>query len=361
MSQEFAVRKNVSVDDKKREEVLHNPGFGIHFTDHMAVIEWEASKGWFNPRVEPYAPLQMDPASAVFHYAQEIFEGLKAYRQPDGEIALFRPDRNAARFNRSARRLALPELPEEMFLEACAQLVTADSAWVPATPGHSLYLRPFMIADEVFLGVRAAQRAKFIVIACPAGDYFPGGIKPLDLWLSTEMARAAKGGTGFAKCGGNYAGSLAATAEAYENGCQQVLFTDAYDSDVIDELGGMNIFLVTNDNRLITPEVNGNILEGITRASVIELALQQGLQVEQRQVTLSEWRKGVMSGEIREAFACGTAAVIAPIGRLLSKGGGEIKLPEPTGKVTMMLRSELTGIQHGTVPDKNSWLYPVSV
>ncbi|MBT1018615.1 branched-chain amino acid aminotransferase [Canibacter sp. lx-72] len=360
MQPQFDIQLSDSVTAQRREKALQNPGFGVHFTDHMAVVEWDSEQGWHNAAVTPYAPLQMDPAAAVLHYAQEIFEGMKAYRQPDGGIALFRPGKNAVRFNRSAKRLALPEIPEELFLEACRQLVRADEAWVPETAYHSLYLRPFMIADEVFLGVRAAQRARFIVIACPAGDYFPGGVKPLDLWLSTKMTRAAAGGTGFAKCGGNYAGSLAATTEAYENGCQQVLFTDAYDRDSIDELGGMNLFLVTDDNKLITPEVNGNILEGVTRDSIIQLAKNLGYEVAERRVTISEWREGAATGAIREAFACGTAAVVAPIGRLLVKDAPEIKLPEPTGTITMQLREELMGIQHGTISDTNGWLERIS-
>lgn len=356
---QFSITQASQVDPARRSAALANPGFGTHFTDHMVSIVWEKETGWQTPEVLPYGPLSLDPANAVLHYGQEIFEGLKAYRHPDGKIALFRPERNAQRFNKSARRLALPEIPEELFVAACAELVKIDYEWVSGTPGHSLYLRPFMIADEVFLGVRSAHRARFIVIASPVGHYFPEGVKPVKLWLATEMKRAGHGGTGFAKCGGNYAGSLAATDEAYANGCQQVLFTDASDSDRIDELGGMNLFLVRRDGTVITPETNGNILEGVTRSSLIELLRAAGHTVEERRVTVSEWRDGAASGEIQEAFACGTAAVIAPIGSLHGPDCFEIVLPQQTGEVTMRLREELTGIQFGLLPDTRNWVQQV--
>lgn len=360
MSYEFKITQNQQLDADRRMAALADPGFGVHFTDHMVSIVWERSTGWQQPEVLPYGPFLIDPANAVLHYGQEIFEGLKAYRQPDGEIALFRPERNAQRMNKSAKRLALPEIPEDLFVAACKELVKIDAGWVSNTEGHSLYLRPFMIADEVFLGVRSAQRARFMVIASPVGHYFPNGVQPVKLWLSKEMKRAGHGGTGFAKCGGNYAGSLAATDEAYANGCQQVLFTDASDSDRIDELGGMNLFLVCKDGTVLTPETNGNILEGVTRDSLIQLLQDRGHNVQQRRVTVSEWAAGAASGEIQEAFACGTAAVIAPIGQLIGPDGFNVVLPQPAGELTMSLRQELTGIQTGKIADTRNWVEKVS-
>ncbi|MDO4241734.1 MAG: branched-chain amino acid aminotransferase [Microbacteriaceae bacterium] len=363
MTHEFKITRASDVCAERRAQALAgDPGFGNFFSDHMVSIVWEKEGGWQTPEILPYGPISLDPSSAVLHYGQEVFEGMKAYRTDAGEIVMFRPEQNAARLNRSAVRLALPQIPEDLFVQACAELVKVDIDWVPTTPGHSLYLRPFLIAYENFLGVRSAHRARFMVIASPAGHYFPDGVKPVSLWLSTKLKRAGHGGTGAAKCGGNYAGSLAATDEAYANGCQQVLFTDAADSDRIDELGGMNFFLVTSDNRLITPEKNGNILEGVTRDSLITLARDRGMNVEERRVTVSEWQEGVKSGEIIEAFACGTAAVIVPVGRLLGPDGFLIEMPEvsESDSVTMQLRTELMGIQFGQRPDPHGWLYPVT-
>lgn len=343
--------------DSEREAILADPGFGDHFTDHMVSIVWTRGEGWHDAEVAPYGPIQMDPASSVLHYGQEIFEGLKAYRRPDGSIVTFRPEENARRLNASARRLALPELPVELFVRAVRELVRADADWVPSGQDQSLYLRPFMIADENFLGVRAAHRARFMVIASPAGAYFKGGVKPVSIWLSQDLARAGHGGTGAAKCGGNYASSLLPTNIAAENGCAQVLFTDSATDDTIDELGGMNLFLVHRDGKLITPALNGNILDGITRKSLIRLAEDRGLAVEERAVTVSEWRDGVADGSITEAFACGTAAVITPIGQLKGPGGTIVDFGDGApGELTMSLRSELTGIQLGTREDRHGWL-----
>ena len=342
-----------------RAAIMENPGFGDHFTDHMVSITWTREAGWHDAQVLPYGPIPMDPASSVLHYGQEIFEGMKAYRRADDSIVTFRPEENARRLNESAVRLALPEIPVELFVEATKQLVSVDSEWVPRGADQSLYIRPFMIADESFLGVRAAQRARFMVIASPAGPYFAGGVKPVSIWLSRDFARAGNGGTGAAKCGGNYAASLLPQNVAAENGCQQVLFTAADNADVIDELGGMNLFLVRSDRTLLTPALNGNILPGITRKSLIQLATDRGYTVEERSVTVTEWRDGVADGSIVEAFACGTAAVITPIGQL--------KSPEFTidfgdrapGELTMSLREELTGIQYGTGEDRHGWLVEI--
>lgn len=341
----------------EREAALLDPGFGDIFTDHMVSIEWTSDQGWHNARIMPYGPIEMDPASSVLHYGQEIFEGLKAYRRADGSIVTFRPEANGARFQASARRLALPELPVDLFVQSVRELVRIDADWVPAGKDQTLYIRPFMIADESFLGVRSAQRARYMVIASPSGPYFTGGVKPVSIWLSETHHRAGNGGTGDAKCGGNYAASLLPQNEAAANGCQQVLFTDAADPDRIDELGGMNLFLVKADGTLITPELNGNILPGITRDSLIRLAKARGHRVEERAVTISEWRAGVSDGTVTEAFACGTAAVITPIGTLKSADGQSIEFGDQApGAITLALREELTGMQYGTVADTHGWI-----
>ena len=340
----------------EREAILADPGFGKHFTDHMVTIDWGIEDGWHDARVTPYGPLQIDPASAVLHYAQEIFEGLKAYRHEDGSIWTFRPERNAKRLQRSAHRLALPELAAEDFIEAIRQIVAVDGNWVPSAPETSLYLRPFMIANENFLGVRAAQTVAFYVIASPAGAYFADGVAPVKIWLSTEYSRAGRGGTGSAKCGGNYAASLLPQMEAYENGCAQVLFLDGETGTHIDELGGMNVMFVHGTDRIVTPRLTGTILEGVTRDSILQLARDRGMTVEERDVTIDEWQSGVASGAITEVFACGTAAVVTPISQLKSETI-EIGDPDaPAGAITMSLRQELTDIQYGRLPDRHGWM-----
>lgn len=357
---EFRHHSAAQMPAAERAAALADPGFGKVFTDHMISIRWNRAQGWYDAEVLPYGPLQLDPASSVLHYGQEIFEGIKAYRHPNGEIVTFRPEVNARRFNESALRMALPEIPEELFVRSLEELVRVDADWVPSGEDQSLYLRPFMIADENFLGVRAAEQARFMVIASPVGAYFSGGIKPVSIWLSEHHSRAGHGGTGAAKCGGNYAASLLPTRIAQQNGCAQVLFTDAGDPDRIDELGGMNIFLVHADGTLITPELNGNILAGVTRRSIIQHAKDRGLEVQERAVTISEWQAGAADGSIVEAFACGTAAVIAPIGSLHAESGVVVDFGERApGKVTMSLREELTGMQFGTVADRHGWLHTI--
>jgi len=343
----------------EREQVLQAPGFGQHFTDHMVTIEWEAERGWHDGELKPYAPLQIDPANAVLHYAQSIFEGFKAYPHPGGSISTFRPDANARRMQRSARRMALPELPVETFVEAADTLVRTDAAWVPREPGKSLYLRPFMFANDVYIGVRPARHVTFCVIASPAGSYFASGVKPVSIWVSQEYTRAAPGGTGAAKCAGNYAASLVAQQEAIDNGCEQVVFLDAVEKRWVDELGGMNIFFVLADGTLVTPPTTGTILEGITRDSVMQLARDEGRAVHERPVALDEWREGVESGAIAEVFACGTAAVLTPIGRLGWRGGEVDCAPSGEGEVTKHLREKLTGIQTGKIPDEHGWVHTV--
>ncbi|MGO4692604.1 branched-chain amino acid aminotransferase [Glaciibacter sp. 2TAF33] len=346
--------------EAERDAILADPGFGKHFTDHMVTIDWTVEEGWHDARVTPYGPLQIDPASSVLHYGQEIFEGLKAYRHTDGSIWTFRPDKNAERMQRSARRLALPELSVDDFIAAIRQIVAVDGDWVPSGGETSLYIRPFMIANEVFLGVRAANRVSFMVIASPAGAYFADGVAPVKIWLSTEYSRAGRGGTGAAKCGGNYAASLLPQMEAYENGCAQVLFLDGETGSHIDELGGMNVMFVHGDGSgggtLVTPRLTGTILEGVTRDSILQLARDRGMTVEERDVTIDEWRDGVASGDITEVFACGTAAVITPIS-VLKGNNVQIGDPDaPAGEVTLALRKELTDIQYGRLPDRHGWL-----
>ncbi|WP_417554030.1 branched-chain amino acid aminotransferase [Microbacterium sp.] len=347
----FAVTKNLAAKSPAaREEILQNPGFGVHFTDHMVDICWSEQGGWHRPRVQPYGPITLDPAAAVLHYGQEIFEGIKAYRHADGSVHTFRPDRNAARLQRSARRLALPELPTEYFIQALRELIAVDGAWVPSEDDESLYLRPFMFAKEAFLGVRPAKKVAFYLIASPAGAYFSGGVKPVRIWLSENYARAGKGGTGAAKTGGNYASSLLPQAEAYEQGCDQVVFLDQQRN--VEELGGMNVVFVFKDGRIVTPE-SASILEGITRDSILQLAEDRGLAVERRPISLDEWRAGVASGDIVEVFACGTAAVVTPIGALVGEGFEDA---QPLGELALSLREELTDIQYGRREDTHGWL-----
>ncbi len=348
-------RNDAAKPAAERDAILADPGFGKHFTDHMVDICWSERGGWHRPRVQPYGPITLDPAASVLHYGQEIFEGLKAYRHADGSIWSFRPDANARRLQRSAKRLALPELPEQYFIEALRQLIAIDGDWVPSAPETSLYLRPFMFAKEAFLGVRPAHKVAFYVIASPAGAYFHGGVKPVSIWLSTEYSRAGKGGTGAAKTGGNYAASLVAQAEAAEHGCAQVLFLDSVEGKWLEELGGMNVVLVYKDGTLVTPK-SDSILEGITRDSILQLAEDRGHRVERRQVSIDEWREGAASGEIVEAFACGTAAVVTPIG-MIKAADFEIGSPDAVaGELTMSLREELTDIQYGRRPDPHGWM-----
>jgi branched-chain amino acid aminotransferase len=350
-SLEFAVTRNPAPRSAaEREAALRDPVFGTVFTDHMVGITWTDGEGWHDARVQPYGPLALDPAAAVLHYGQEIFEGIKAYRHADGSVYTFRPDQNAARLQRSAHRLALPELPADVFTQALRELIAVDGAWVPSGADQSLYLRPFVFASEPFLGVRPAREVSFYIIASPVGAYFKGGAKPVSIWLSEDYARASKGGTGAAKTGGNYAASLLPQAEAYEQGCDQVVFLDA-DGNV-EELGGMNVVFVYKDGTIVTP-ASASILAGITRLSLLELARDRGHDVQERAISIDEWRQGVASGDIVEVFACGTAAVVAPIGQLK---GHAFSDEQPLGELALSLREELTDIQYGRRDDRHSWL-----
>ena len=360
MSLTFDLHRNPSPASAERRAQIHaNPGFGVHFTDHMVRAVWTKDGGWGEGRVEPYGPIQLMPSAAVLHYAQEIFEGLKAYRHADGSVWSFRPEANAERMQRSARRIALPELPTEDFVESLRALIAvAGPGGPPAGRGEtSLYLRPFTFASEPFLGVRPADEATYCLIASPAGAYFPGGLKPVTLWISQHYARAGAGGTGAAKAGGNYASSLAGQLEGIENGCDQAVFLDSWTQTYIEELGGMNLFFVTRDNHLVTPELTGSILEGITRDSILELAPSLGLTPQERRIPIQEWKDGVAGGEISEVFACGTAAVITPVGELRWEGGSAPSTAgEGGGEVTKAIRTALLDIQYGRVEDTHGWM-----
>ncbi|MGI5154954.1 branched-chain amino acid aminotransferase [Microbispora sp. CA-102843] len=343
----------------EREQVLASPGFGQVFTDHMISIDWTEGEGWHDAKLQPYGPLVLDPATSVFHYAQELFEGLKAYRQSNGSIVAFRPYANAARFNQSALRMAMPEVPEETFVESLELLVQTDRDWVPTTDGHSLYLRPFMIATQPALGVNHPSRSyKYMVIASPAASYFTGGLKPVSVWLSTEYTRAAPGGTGFAKCGGNYAAAFVAQRQAVEEGCDQVVWLDAFEHRWVEEMGGMNLFFVFGD-RLVTPALTGTLLPGITRDSILSLAGELGYTVEEGKISIEDWQAGCESGELTEVFACGTAAVVTPVGSVKGIDRSWTVGDGTPGPVTMKIREELVGIQYGSRPDAHNWIHKI--
>ena len=322
----------------------------------MVAIDWRVGQGWYDPRVTAYTPLSLSPASLVLHYGQAVFEGLKAYRHADGSIWTFRPEANAQRFIHSAERLGLPELPKALFVQSLRELVQADHAWVPSAPESSLYLRPFMIANEDFLGVRGADTVAYYVIGSPAGPYFSSGITPVPIWVSTQRTRAARGGTGYAKCAGNYAGSLAPLKEARQNGCPQVLFLDSQHGEFLEELGGMNIFIVEKNGTLVTPQLTDSILPGVTRDSIIELARAQGHTVQERPISINEVRDGLASGNITEIFACGTAALIFPINVLKSERFSYGVTDQKACPVTLSLRQQLVDIQYGIASDSRGWM-----
>ena len=343
--------------DAERDEKIASGGFGKYYTDNMVTIDWSEAEGWSEAQLNAYGPITLDPATAVFHYGQEIFEGMKAYSQPDGSISLFRPDANAIRFARSAARLALPELSVEEFIETITTLVKQDRKWVPKKVGESLYIRPFMFATEVGLGVRPSNRAKYVLIATPAGAYF-NAANAVTVWISTEYVRAAIGGTGEAKCGGNYAASLVAQKQAATKGCDQVVWLDAVERKWVEEMGGMNLYFVKGsgkDATVITPKLTGTLLPGITRDSILTVAKDLGYKVEEVMLSIDDWRDGVASGEITEIFACGTAAVVSAVGAAKSEFGTWTTGDGKPGPITMQIRETLLGIQHGVIEDKHGW------
>jgi branched-chain amino acid aminotransferase len=362
MALTFVKQPNIPLaDDSTVADLLADPGFVTRFTDHMVEATWTVNDGWHDGVIDAYGPIDMPLGSAVLHYAQEIFEGVKAYRHADGSIWLFRPEMNAIRFANSAARLDLPQLPVEDFIASLEALVSADARWVPSGEEMSLYVRPFMFAYEEFLGVRSAQQVRYAVVAGAAAPYM-SGLTPSDIWITREYSRCGNGGTGSAKCGGNYASSLMVQKVAAKHGCGQVLFTDAADHEWIEELGGMNVFFVTSDDHLVTPNLNGNILPGVTRDSILALADQFGLKPVERPISLTEMAAAIRAEEIVESFACGTAAVIAPIGRFRYELEGEpveVELSKPVGPKTQALRQQLVDIQWGRTPDTYGWMHKV--
>ena len=346
---------------ERRAEILANPGFGQYFTDHMVRADY-VDGAWGPARVIPYQPLTFDPATNSLHYGQSIFEGLKAYKHADGSIVAFRPDQNAARFARSARRLAMPPLPDGMFEDSLAALVELDRDWVPDDPHMSLYLRPFMLSTEVGLGVRPANAYVYLLIAGPAAGYFRNGMQPLTVWLSTEYTRAAPGGTGEAKCAGNYAASLVAQAQAAEKGCDQVVWLDAVEHRWVEEMGTNNLYFVFGSGRsarVLTPALTGTLLAGVTRDSLLTLADDLGYAPEEGKISVEEWRAGCESGELTEVFGCGTAAVVTPVGNVRSAAGDWTVGDGTAGPVAAALHDALVGIQTGVDPDRHNWIYPL--
>jgi branched-chain amino acid aminotransferase len=347
----------------ERARRLEAPGFGQVFTDHMITLRWTEERGWHDGKLEPYGPFTLDPATAVFHYGQELFEGLKAYRQASGSIVMFRPRSNAARFNSSCRRMAMPELPEDAFVRALELLVTQDRDWVPEGEGKSLYLRPFVIATQRGLGVnRPSSEYLFCVIASPAASYFGEG-KTVKVWMSEDYTRAAPGGTGAVKCGGNYASSFAAQQQAVDKGCDQVVWLDAATREWVEEMGSNNLYFVYGSGpsaRLVTPELTGSLLPGITRDSLLRLAPSLGIPVEEGKISVTQWRQDSASGELTEVFGCGTAAVVTPIGAVDGASGGWTIGDGTPGAVTMRLKAELIDIQYGHKPDPFGWIYKVA-
>jgi len=360
----FTVQRSprpASADDRAR--MLEDPGFGKYMTDHLVRIGWTATDGWGEGAVLPYGPISLDPAAVVLHYGQEIFEGLKAYRQPDGSIASFRPTENAERFQRSARRMGMAELPTELFLESLRALVQIDQDWVPAQDEESLYLRPFMFATEVGLGVRPANSFAYMLLASPAGSYFRGGVAPVKVWLSTEFTRAAPGGSGEAKTGGNYAASLVAQAQAAQKGCDQVVWLDAVERRWVEEMGTNNLYFVYGSGpsaRIMTPALTGTLLPGVVRDTLLTVAKDLGYSVEEGRISVEEWRADNASGELTEVFGCGTAAVITPIGEVRSAAATWTVADGQPGPVTMQLRKALLDVQTGHAPDPHGWMYPLA-
>jgi branched-chain amino acid aminotransferase len=357
MTDIFTIEPNPNpVSPTERTARLQDPGFGRTFTDHMVMIRYTEGQGWHDAKVTARAPLTLDPATAVFHYAQEIFEGLKAYRHDDGGMALFRPDANARRFNTSARRMAMPELPEDVFVASCKALVDIDRDWFPPIDGGSLYLRPFMIASEAFLGVKPSSEYIYMVIAAASGNYFKSGAPAVSLWVSQHYNRAGPGGTGAAKCGGNYAASLVPIAEAMKAGHDQVVFLDTRENRWIEELGGMNIFFVFADGTIQTPPLSDTILHGVTRDCLLTLAQDEGLMVKEEPYAIDQWQADAQSGHLIESFACGTAAVVTPIGKVSAPDYSFTVGAGGPGQLTMKLKDKLVSIQRGHAADPHGWV-----
>ncbi len=333
-------------------------GFGKIFTDHMFIMEYDTGMGWHDARVVPYGDITLSPAAMVLHYGQEIFEGMKAYRRPDGEIQFFRPEENFKRLNSSAERLVIPQIPVEDALQALNTLVNVDKDWVPHTDGASLYIRPFIFAADPFLGVRPGDKYYFIIICSPSGAYYASGLNPVDIYVETKYVRAVKGGMGYTKTGGNYAASLAGQDEAHKQNYSQVLWLDGVERKYIEEVGAMNIFFII-DGEVVTPELQGSILPGITRKSVLELCRKWGMKVSERRISADEVAEAYKAGKLQEVFGSGTAAVISPVGHLkygdlvMEINGNKI------GEISQKLYDTMTGMQYGKLPDEMGWIVPL--
>ena len=348
---EIKITKTTCPKEKPEASVL---GFGKYFTDHMFLMDYTPDKGWHDARIVPYGPIALSPACTALHYGSEIFEGLKAYRRSDGGIQLFRPLENARRMNNSADRLCLPQLPEEMFMEALKTLIELDKDWVPSAPGTSLYIRPFMFGNDENLGVHSVKHTTFVIILSPVGSYYKEGLNPVKIMIEDQDVRAVRGGTGEAKCGGNYAASNRAGERAEQKGYSQVLWLDGVERKYIEEVGAMNVLFLIN-GVVVTPQLRGSILPGITRKSIIELLKSEGFPVEERLISVDELAAAMADGSLEEAFGSGTAAVVSPIGALIYKDKEYVVNGGKIGKLTQHLYDTLTGIQWGKTEDKFGW------
>ena len=333
--------------------------FGTYFTDHMFLMDYNNKDGWHDARIVPYGPITMDPAACVYHYAMEVFEGLKAYRTESGDVQLFRPDCNAERMNNSAIRLSLPTVPVEDFIQAVKALVEVDKDWVPAKKGESLYIRPFLMSVEPDLSLHCSERCMFAIICCPVGNYYKEGLQPVSIAIEEEDSRTVKGGTGFAKCGGNYAAAQRAGLRAEAKGISQVLWLDGASKTYIEEVGSMNVMFKIG-GEIITPTLEtGTVLPGVTRRSIVQLLKEEGYKITERLVTVEEILTAAKEGRIEEAFGCGTAAVVSPIGKLIFEGKDYVMGDGGIGPLTHKLYDELTGLQWGLIPDTHGWIYKV--
>jgi branched-chain amino acid aminotransferase len=359
----FEIRRQPNLlPDSERTDRMREPGFGRVFTEHIVSLRWSPERGWHDGQVRPHRDLSISPAAAGLHYGQVIFEGLKAYRWSGGRLAIFRPYQHARRFRESARRLSMPELPEQVFVDALTELVRVDAAWVPAGTGQSLYLRPLMFGSDASLAVRPSLAYQFVTLACVVDNFFGAGLRPVVVWVNEDQARAAPGGTGAIKCAGNYAATFGAQAQAARHGCEQVVWLDPGGHRRVEELGAMNIFLVRGGTTpcLVTPPLTGTLLPGITRASLLTLAGRLGIDAREDAVTVEQWRAGCRDGTLTEAFACGTAARVTPIGEVRTGDGGWRTGPTAPGPVTSVLSRALFAIQQGTAPDPDGWMHVVT-
>lgn len=351
------IRVELTRHPKAKPELQGIP-FGVCFSDHMFLANYESGKGWFDPRVVPYGPICLEPSAMVLHYAQEVFEGLKAYRAPSGEIRLFRPDENIARMASSCERMCIPPVPPELFLAALKKLVETEKDWVPREPGTSLYIRPFVFATDPQVGVHASDTYIFCIIACPVGSYYPEGMSPVNILIENEDVRAVRGGTGYIKCGGNYAGSLRAQERADELGYSQVLWLDGVHRRYIEEVGAMNVMFKLN-GKIVTPALRGSVLPGVTRKSCLEILGDWGYEIQERDISVDELLGAIDAGGLEEAWGTGTAAVISPIGEIAYEGKSHVVGGRQIGALTQKLYDTLTGIQWGTAPDPYGWTLAV--